>query len=120
MSTSIVRTKFVPARIFWALCAAVILSAFALTSPALADDDRRGHGRGQWSHGHDGKHAGKHYKHHKHQRKNEGWHRGKGRSVVIWHGHRHWSPPRRHVQPVQRPHRHTPGNRQGSRDNRAP
>src|SRR3546814_17690617 len=57
---------------------------------------------GQWSHGHDGKHADKHYKHHKHQRKHDGWHRGHGRSVVIWHGHRHWSPPRRHVKPVQR------------------
>src|SRR3546814_10152561 len=55
-------------KIILALCAAFLLSS----APALADDDRREHRRGDshWQHGHDGKH-GKHWdrdrgKHHKH------------------------------------------------------
>src|SRR3546814_2890275 len=58
-------------KIILALCAAFLLSS----APALADDDRREHRRGDshWQHGHDGKH-GKHWdrdrgKHHKHWKK---------------------------------------------------
>ena len=112
MSNRIVRT-----RIVWALCAVFVL----VSTPALADGDRREHRRGdsQW-YGHDGKHAGKHYKHAK---RHDGGRRHPGRSAVIWHGHRHWAPPpRRHghyhvhrQKPVYRHYHH--GYRRSSNDN---
>jgi hypothetical protein len=95
-------------KIVMVLCAAFVLSS----APALADDRReRGRGHPQWSHGHDGKHwDGKHWdrkhwngdrgKHHRHARKHD--------RRVIWHGHRHWTPPKRHFHhaPRKSVHRH--------------
>jgi len=92
-----------------ALCAAFVL----VSAPALADDDRRGPGRGEWQHGHDHKHDKRHgdkhhYKRHGEWRGPSGWHRGHGRAVVIWQGHRHWAPPprRHHHHYKPRPPRH--------------
>ena len=89
-----------------ALCAAFLLTS----APALADDHRRDHRRGesQWHHGHHGKH---HNKHHKQWKKHGKRHHKHGRAVVIWHGHRHWTPPPKrhfhyHPKPVQRHHYH--------------
>src|SRR3546814_18112353 len=64
-------------KIILALCAAFLLSS----APALADDDRREHRRGDshWQHGHDGTHGkhwdrdrGKHTKHWKKQGRGHG------------------------------------------------
>jgi hypothetical protein len=110
MSNRIVATRTMATGLIWALCAAFILTS----APALADNDRREHRRGDshWN-GHDGKHAGKHHdKQHRQARKNYDGRYKHGRSVVIWQGHRHWAPsPRRHFhyhrpKPVQRHHHH--------------
>lgn len=82
-------------KVVLALCAAFLLTS----APALADNDRRDHRRGapQWHQGHDGKHWNKHpIKHQGKHQKHWNKHKKHGRTVVIWHGHRHASPPRRH------------------------
>ena len=97
-------------RLVWALCAVFLVAG----APALADDHRRGEGRGSqnWYGERDGKHRdarhwdrdrGKHHgKHYKQARRHPGWHHKHGRPVVIWHGHRRWAPPpKRHSH-----HRH--------------
>ncbi|HMA13139.1 MAG: hypothetical protein ACM35H_09600, partial [Bacteroidota bacterium] len=108
-------------RLVWALCAVFVLTS----APALADDHRRGDGRGshQWYGERDGKQRydkhrydkhrdGRHHgKHYKQSHRHPGWHHKQGRPVVIWHGHRRWAPPpKRHV------HRHHHHYRRGGHD----
>src|SRR3546814_17450441 len=82
-------------KIILALCAAFLLSS----APALADDDRREHRRGDshWQHGHDGKH-GKHWdrdrgKHQKHWKKHGRGHGKHGPAAILWPGPPPWAHP---------------------------
>jgi len=96
-------------KIALALCAVFVLAS----APALADDNKRSHGRTttQWHAGYDKNHGGRHYKKHYKKHKHYGRPARHGKAVVVWHGNRHWKPqPRRHVPHYvyrQRPvHRH--------------
>jgi len=80
-------------KIITAFCAALVLTSAA--SPAFADNRWNERGDGvRWQQADHGKHGGKHHKQRKHA-KNK--HRGHGKTVVVWHGQRHWNPPPRRV-----------------------
>ncbi len=78
-----------PRKFVTALCAVIVLTSL----PALADDGRRDRDEPRWRQGQqyryvDDDRRGRHNNH-----KSHGKH---GHGVVVWHGHRRWSPPPRH------------------------